>query len=60
MSASSEILAESLRELDLKIANCESVGDDTVELKAQRQQLLEQLARANKALNEGSSNILKG
>lgn len=59
MSASQEVLAEKLRELDTRIAERENAGEDSTTLKEERQQLLKQLARANAALNEGT-NILKG
>lgn len=60
MSASQEVLAEALRTVDLKIAERENAGEDVTQLRLQRQDLLKQLARVNKALNEGADNLLKG
>lgn len=59
MSASQEVLAESLRTIDEKITELENKGEDTTPFVEERRLLVKRLAKANAALNEGA-NILKG
>lgn len=58
MSATSEQLAEQIRQLDEQIANAKAQYFDVGELEARRRRLIEQLDKANEALNEGR--VLKG
>jgi hypothetical protein len=59
MSATSEKLAEELREVDELIANAKVQLFDTTELEVKRRRLVEQLQKANDDLVEGK-NLLKG
>lgn len=58
MSATSEQLAEQIRDLDGKIADAKAQHFDVGELETCRKKLVEQLNQANEALNEGK--VLKG
>jgi flagellar hook-associated protein FlgK len=59
MSATSELLAEQIRDLETQINEKTNRGENVVALKEQRNLLLKELARANQALNEGKG-VLKG
>jgi len=59
MSATQEKLSESLRSIDLVIAEREIAGEDVALLREERQTLLKQLAQVNATLTEGT-NLLKG
>lgn len=53
MSATSELLAEQVRQTDEQIAEARKAGRNTDELIALRDALVERLSRANQALTEG-------
>lgn len=59
MSASSELLVEHILNIENEISEKSKQGENVIALKVQRQQLIEQLNAANKALNENKE-ILKG
>jgi len=59
MSATSELLAEQIRTIEKDIFEKQKRGENVIALKVQYSQLMEQLAAANQALNEGKG-ILKG
>lgn len=58
MSATIELLAEQVRDLQAKIKTEQSSGRSTIELEAQLKKLVEQLHASQGALNE--SKVLKG
>jgi len=59
MSATSEILAEQVRELERQINEQVATGQDCSDLRKKHSSLTEKLQAANNALNEGRQ-ILKG
>ena len=62
MSATTEILAEKLREIEDLLAEATKGGktSDAERLEAERQTLVSKLAQANESLNEGTRRLLKG
>jgi uncharacterized coiled-coil DUF342 family protein len=59
MSATSELLYEQVEELQHKLDEVRSKGEDTTELEKQMKELREKLVAATSALNEGKT-LLKG
>ena len=59
MSASVELLAEQIREVERKLNEQSSAGLDVSQLRKLHSELLERLTASNTALNEGRQ-ILKG
>lgn len=62
MSATTEILAERLREIEDLLAEASKSGQtpEAERLEVERQALVSKLAQANESLNEGTRRLLKG
>ena len=59
MSATSEIIAEQIRQLKDKIREAKEAGRDTSDLEEHHAELSKKFSTATQALNEGKS-LLKG
>lgn len=59
MSATSELIAEQIRQLKVRIEEATSRGEDTSSLEREQAELSQRFVAATKALNEGRS-VLKG
>lgn len=62
MSATTEILAEKLREIEELLAEATKAGQqsEAERLANERQNLVSKLSQANESLNEGNRRLLKG
>lgn len=59
MSATSEVIAEQIRQLKNKIQEAKAAGQDTTALEEQHVELSKKFSTVTQALNEGKS-LLKG
>ncbi len=62
MSATTELLAEKLRELENMMSEAKTSGDEArlTKLTSERDELVSKLTQANEGLNEGTRRLLKG